>query len=182
MIASRTVRCLMLAAATAGLAIAPAATSAAHASNPNTYYWVFNKGTDHTKGRLQLRVKHPDGSKKTMWSVRAGSGTGQNAEKSCKRNEGWLPNGTYKITHTFKNHHGAVAGPAVELSDHKCHNGTPRTELFIHSSYPWSSAHYSSEGCVKVSNTGGPSSASGHAKSVYSYTVKYRVKHLYVVS
>jgi hypothetical protein len=115
-----------------------------------------------------------------VWTVRAGSGNGPNAENSCVKNQGWLPDGTYSITATFHDHDGTVTGPAVELSNKACHDGTERTALFIHSSYPWSTAHYNSDGCIKVSNTGGPSNASGNALTMYEDTVDYHVHTLIV--
>ena len=53
----------------------------------------------------------------------------------------------------WKNRTGIITGHAFQLNDTKCYNGTPRTELFIHTSYPWSTSRYHSEGCVKVNNT-----------------------------
>ena len=83
-------------------------------------------------------------------TVRAGSGDG--TTNGCIVNHGWLPNGTYHVQEVFSNHTGTVTGHAFYLNDTKCSNGTLRSELFIHSSYPWSSSDYYSEGCIKVNN------------------------------
>ncbi|WP_268257067.1 L,D-transpeptidase family protein [Streptomyces capitiformicae] len=100
----------------------------------------------------------------TLDSWRAGSGNG--STNPCKRNAGWLPNGTYKIKQFYNNHNGGsrgVNGISWLLNDRKCHNGTPRTELFIHSEmlpngrpggsepYRWDgNSDYKSNGCIKL--------------------------------
>lgn len=95
----------------------------------------------------------------------AGSGT---SSDTCYSYHGWLPDGTYSIKAWYPNHTGTVEGPAIYLSDKACYNGTLRTELFIHSSYPWGTGRYTSNGCIKLSNTGGPSPASGNIQDAYN--------------
>jgi hypothetical protein len=85
-------------------------------------------------------------------TVRAGSGDG--TTNGCVVNHGWLPNGSYRVHEAFNNNPGGiVTGHAFYLNDTYCSNGTWRSALFIHSSYPWSDNDYFSEGCIKVNNS-----------------------------
>ncbi|MFE4369089.1 L,D-transpeptidase [Streptomyces sp. NPDC056835] len=98
---------------------------------------------------------------KAVANFRAGSGISTNA---CVRNKGWLPNGTYTIKGHYTSYNGRVIkGYAIDLGSKKCHNGTPRTELFIHSemtrsggqggteSRRWDgTGDYKSNGCIKM--------------------------------
>lgn len=131
--------------------------------------WLFQKNTsDRTNSRLFLL-----NGLSTVGSWRAGSGMNTN---ECDKADpargdnigGWLPNGTYTvITYSYNWPGTVVRGPVLRLSDKYCWNGTTlRTELFVHSTYPWSTSHYSSTGCIKVSNTGGPSPAYGDIRRV----------------
>ena len=64
---------------------------------------------------------------------RAGSGFGgPNTKDPCARGRGWLPNGTYDFVQ-YDNYWGEfIKGRAFFLGNKTCPNGTPRTELFIH--------------------------------------------------
>jgi hypothetical protein len=135
-----------------------------------TYYYTFTKTSSTptsapTSKLLFWHSLNPDYPPKLVGQWKAGSGSSTN---SCTSNVGWLPNGTYKIKQAFSNHHGDVTGPALYLSDKACSAGTLRTELFIHSSYPWSSGHYKSLGCIKLASTGTPSTAGGDIKAAYN--------------
>jgi len=162
------------------LAVAPPAHAASY-----TYEWFYTKNpNNYTDGTLQLeRINDSSGGVSEIWSTRAGSGNtggGANPYNDCTTDHGWIPNGTYSITATFADHTGAVEGPAVELSDHVCSKGTvTRTALFMHSLYPWN-GQYISNGCIVMSNSGGPSNASGAVETMYQDTVKYDVKTLSV--
>lgn len=119
-----------------------------NAANP---YMVFTKQAT-TDSTLTAYVSFPDGRYRVQ--MRAGSGTGTN---ECVRNVGWLPDGTYSsIVYYADKTWGdtTVRGSVWYLGDKPCHNGTPRTELFIHSSggndEAWT-GNYSSNGCIKVS-------------------------------
>src|SRR3954447_7154828 len=141
-----------------------------------TYYFSFNKtsSTPTSNPSSKLVFWHslnPDYPPTQMASWKAGSGQSTNP---CQKSVGWLPNGHYTIKQAYLNHlggTGGVNGPALELSNHACSDGTVRTELFIHSSYPWSSTHYMSEGCIKLASSGTPSTASGDVKSAYNQWV-----------
>src|SRR4051794_2374900 len=111
---------------------------------------------------------NPDYPPKIVGHWKAGSGQ---SKDPCATNVGWLPNGTYKIRQAFPNHSGTVTGPALYLSDHACSTGRLRTALFIHSSYPWSSSHYMSNGCIKLASTGTPSTAGGDIRTAYNQWV-----------
>jgi hypothetical protein len=63
---------------------------------------------------------------------RAGSGFTKHSTNSCTRNDGWLPNGRYR-PRLYADYHGSkIKGRAIYLGNHRCHNGTMRTALFIH--------------------------------------------------
>ncbi|UQA97249.1 L,D-transpeptidase family protein [Streptomyces halobius] len=136
---------------TAGSANAPAAAG---------YYLKFDKRTV-TNSRLYL-MKSVAGPDKVIKSYRAGSGTGTN---TCAVGKGWLPNGNYKIEFHQKDFDGIINGYVIKISDKRCHSGTQRTELFIHSemkpngkqgsieSEKWTNSNpndYYSNGCVKL--------------------------------
>lgn len=147
------------------------------------YEWVYDKNpNDHTNGTLSLyEVQVDTGKTFSIWSARAGSGQGVNAYNACVQNQGWLPNGVYSVTGVYANYPGtSVTGPAVELSNKQCSNGTWRTALFIHSSYPWATSHFNSDGCIKVSNTGGPANATGVVETMYNKTKQYNVQSVVV--
>jgi hypothetical protein len=159
-------------AATAALSLGTVVclvTPANAATNPYFFSFAKTNSTPTSNPSSSLFWWHnnpnPDYPPKIIAHWQAGSGQSTN---SCTKNVGWLPNGNYKITQAFLNHSGTVTGPALELSDHACSNGTMRTELFIHSSYPWSSGHYMSNGCLKLSSTGSPSTAGGNIKAAYN--------------
>ena len=135
-----------------------------------TYYFTFTKtsSTDTASPSSKLLFWHslnPDYPPKLMAQWTAGSGQ---SKDPCATNVGWLPNGTYKIKQAFPNHSGTVTGPALYLSDHACSTGKLRTALFIHSSYPWYSSHYMSNGCLKLASTGSAATAGGDIKSAYN--------------
>ncbi|HEY3479733.1 MAG TPA: hypothetical protein VGL02_12625 [Streptomyces sp.] len=140
----------------------------AAAAGRNYTYLEFDKGASPTNSRLRfVYVQNTNPDHVRSWVVaswRAGSGDG--SKNTCYRNHGWLPNGTYKILHYYAHHNGGahgVNGISWQISDHKCWNGTPRTELFVHSKmlpsgkqgsgpYRWTGS-YVSNGCVKLSPT-----------------------------
>jgi hypothetical protein len=86
----------------------------------STLTWDVYKVT----GGHRTRVQHK------KW--RAGSGFNRHSTNSCRRNNGWLPNGTYR-PRLFADYHGnKIKGRAIYLGQHPCRNGTMRTDLFIH--------------------------------------------------
>ena len=120
--------------------------------------WDVYKMTGGHRSRLQHK----------KW--RAGSGFNRHSTNSCRRNNGWLPNGTYR-PRLFADYHGnKIKGRAIYLGQHRCKNGTMRTDLFIHTEqgagshqcrnrkgdqlcrweYP-SYNDYRSYGCIKLS-------------------------------
>jgi len=127
--------------------------SPAHAAVTFAGHFTFVKNYhDPTNSRLTFMVLRIDPDRpRTVLSASWRAGSGDGTEDGCVRNHGWIPNGTYNVF-AWKNHTGIITGHAFQLNDTRCYNGTPRTELFIHTSYPWSTARYHSEGCVKVDN------------------------------
>ncbi len=106
---------------------------------------------------------------RTEW--RAGSGFGgPNTKDPCARGRGWLPNGRYDFVQ-YDNYWGEfIKGRAFFLGNTTCHDGTPRTELFIHTEtgdrnrqcrnargdqrcrWEWPKVNdYRSGGCIKMS-------------------------------
>ncbi len=102
---------------------------------------------------------------------RAGSGFGgPHTRDTCARGKGWLPNGHYRFVQ-YDNYWGQyIKGRAFFLGNTTCSNGTPRTELFIHTEtgdgnrqcanargdqlcrWEWPAYNdYRSGGCIKMS-------------------------------
>ncbi|MEV4432986.1 L,D-transpeptidase [Streptomyces sp. NPDC049585] len=93
---------------------------------------------------------------------RAGSGV---VPDDCARGQGWLPDGTYVLGAHHTAYDGSlVKGYAIELGSKRCHDGTVRSQLFVHSEMTrtggrgraenqrWDGpADYTSHGCVKLS-------------------------------
>jgi len=140
----------------------------AGASTTAYAWWFIENSSDVTNGSIILAQGF-----NTVRGWRGGSG--QPNYDECASNHGPIPKGTYTITGYSWNWGGTeVKGPVIQLPNHVCSNGkVTRTELFIHSSYPWSSGHYQSAGCIKASNSGGPSPASGDIQNIVQTHVNY---------
>lgn len=143
----------------------------ATAANSSYTYLQFKKNSSNpSNSKLSFIYVHTVNDiphTTTVASWRAGSGSG--STNSCLRNKGWLPNGTYKIKQFYPHHNGGlhgVNGISWLLNDTTCWNGTPRTELFIHSEmkpdgtqgsaepYRWDgNSDYKSNGCIKLKPT-----------------------------
>ncbi|MGW1408323.1 L,D-transpeptidase family protein [Streptomyces sp. NPDC002403] len=139
----------------------------ASARTTDAYYLRFDKGSV-TDSRLEL-VKRTPGRDKVVKTYKAGSGQVKN---TCAVGKGWLPNAgaskPYAVQWHRKNFDGIINGFVIKISDRKCHNGTKRTELFIHSemkpngkqgtieSERWTNSgpnDYYSNGCIKLNPT-----------------------------
>ncbi|WEV23766.1 hypothetical protein OYE22_00165 [Streptomyces sp. 71268] len=138
----------------------------ASAKVTDAHYLRFDKGSV-TNSRLEL-VKRTAGRDKVLKKYKAGSGQTKN---TCAVGKGWLPNAEkkpYAVEWHRKNFDGIINGLVIKLSDRKCHNGTKRTELFIHSemkpngkqgtieSERWTNSNpndYYSNGCIKLNPT-----------------------------
>ena len=121
----------------------------------NTNSTLYETWQDTSTGKVYARH---------AW--RAGSGTGP---WECVPNIGWLPGGYYNIVEHYDHYDGTkVKGRVWQLSDKACWNGTPRSELFIHSEetadngqycptiyddpFCWEGDFdYKSAGCIKLS-------------------------------
>ncbi|MEU6228526.1 L,D-transpeptidase family protein [Streptomyces sp. NPDC047042] len=133
----------------------------------DAYYLRFDKGSV-TKSHLEL-VQRTPGRDKVIKTYPAGSGQ---VKDTCAVGRGWLPNAgasrPYAIEWHRKNFDGIINGFVIKISDRKCHNGTKRTELFIHSemkpngnagtieSERWTNSNpndYYSNGCIKLNPT-----------------------------
>ncbi|MCQ0025552.1 hypothetical protein M4914_23180, partial [Streptomyces somaliensis DSM 40738] len=139
---------LLPTAATAGAAARTDAPAPAAAAAKSYTYPSFKKNWhDPSNSRLSLVYVQQVGADKTRSHVvdgwRAGSGIGDAKNKNtaagelgrneCARNKGRLPDGTYKTKSFHGNYAGAIKGIVRHLSDTRRKNGTPRTELFVHS-------------------------------------------------
>lgn len=128
----------------------PSDTKATSSSSSGKTAWLtFDKNwSNPTNSQLRLSIVRNGKAIKTLkW--RSGSGLGNTNE--CASSKGWLPNGRYDVR-MFGNHQGSIVkGRAFQLDDKTCKSGsTTRTELFIHTSKPWSTSRYKSLGCVKL--------------------------------
>lgn len=137
----------------------------ASASTENFTWYFYKNYSDQTNSKFDLyyTTAYYYGLYKHF---RGGSGL-QGVHDDCATNRGWLPNGRYDIPGYSYNWPGSVVrGPVLRLPDKRCAAGTTiRTELFVHSTYPWSTSRYQSYGCIKLSNTSGPSPATGDIKT-----------------
>ncbi|MEW2116181.1 L,D-transpeptidase family protein [Streptomyces sp. NPDC005474] len=139
----------------------------ASAQATDAYYLRFDKGSV-TNSHLEL-VERTPGRDKVIKTYQAGSGQ---VKDTCAVGRGWLPNAgasrPYAIEWHRKNFDGVINGFVIKISDRKCHNGTKRTELFIHSemkpngnagtieSERWTNSNpndYYSNGCIKLNPT-----------------------------
>lgn len=104
---------------------------------------------------------------------RAGSGLGgRGGRDECRRNTGWLPNGTYSFVQHDRRKAPMINGRVFELQPKACRNGTQRQLLFIHTEQTsrntqcrdrrgddrcrWELPRfndYRSNGCIKLSPT-----------------------------
>lgn len=65
-------------------------------------------------------------------SWRAGSGFTQHSTNACRKNDGWLPDGSYR-PRLYADYWGSlIKGRAIGLGQKPCADGTMRTDLFIH--------------------------------------------------
>jgi len=154
----------------ATLALAPAAavgapaavTKPAAAASATTLVFDKNQGAPSDS---RLRVYRGG---KLQAAYRAGSGHGKRIKEDCVRNQGWMPNGNWKIKLKDRRYNGRlIKGYAVWLENMPCsRKTTTRTEMFIHSEMNrdgsrgktearrWDGASdYASNGCVKLAPT-----------------------------
>jgi hypothetical protein len=131
-----------------------------YTSPPNFYFYGNSGQTDNSE--LDLYMTDVTSGIRYRIAARAGSGDGSTNE--CYTNHGWLPDGTYgradndpnsTVEHMYKTWgNTTVRGNVWSLGSKVCDNGTPRTELFIHSNgiegTPWNN-NWKTEGCIKVS-------------------------------
>ena len=128
---------LTLLALVAGLAVVPVSTPPAGAQDSYRYAVItFHKNYKNTfRSTLTWQVVKVTGTKRTTvdrreW--RAGSGYFRDSTNSCAKNRGWLPNGGYQPRLARDYQGNLIKGRAIYLGNHRCHNGTMRTDLFIH--------------------------------------------------
>ena len=146
----------------------------AHAASASAFSWIYVRNASNTSaGTLYLTT-----GLSNTWAVRGGSGTGTSDD--CASSAGYLPGGAYSIVASFTNHSGAVVGPAIQLSNQLCHTGRVlRTELFIHSNFPWA-GNYKPNGCIKLSSSGSAGAAGGDISRAVFYQRYYGIGTLAV--
>jgi hypothetical protein len=126
---------LVLLALVAGLTVVPAATASARSSYPYAVI-TFHKNYANTfRSTLSWEVFRASGGERTSllrleW--RAGAGYFRDSTNACAKNNGWLPDGTYR-PRLVRDYQGSlIKGRAIYLGQKTCANGTMRTDLFIH--------------------------------------------------
>ena len=129
-------RLLAFVAALACLLTGLVVTPTADAATRRYAVITFHKNYQNTfRSRLTWQVfEVVDGKRTTVVSRswRAGSGYYRTSTNSCRKNRGWLPDGTYQ-PRLFADYPGnLIKGRAIRLGEHRCPNGTMRTDLFIH--------------------------------------------------
>ena len=153
----RTARWMLVLAVTASAALA--ATAPAQAG-----WFSFHRITN-TGSELVWKWTSDTGRLYTSPTWRAGSGT---STVCSEIGRGWLPVGWYDTWGHWNHYDGRIKGRVIYLQNKRCADGTPRTELFIHTEEtagngqycPYSSDDpycwegwfdYKSAGCIKVS-------------------------------
>jgi hypothetical protein len=131
-------RILLLLVALAGsvLAVTPTASAGQSAGSHRYAVIAFHKNYGNVfRSTLTWKVYRVTGGHSTRVQYkkwRAGSGFTRSSTNSCRRNNGWLPNGHYR-PRLYADYHGnKIKGRAIYLGRHPCRNGTMRTDLFIH--------------------------------------------------
>jgi hypothetical protein len=148
-------------------------------------FWFVKNGADQTNSTLAwANVAWTQGGSWTAGSGRPGYDECHTSAMSPIDHGGWLPNGTWQVNlaGSSYNYQGqSVKGPAIRLYDRRCFNGTMRTEIFIHSAFPWATSQYLSQGCVKVSSTGSsPSAPGGDIVEVWNVRAFLAITTVYV--
>ena len=169
-------RSLLLALLTAAcfVTVAPAArteTAEAAAQEPVRALIIFDKNSRNPWNSTVIWKAYRGGDLLERATWRAGSGFGgPHTRDACYRNRGWLPNGVYSFVQ-HENYWGSlIKGRAFSLGSKACHDGTVRTDLFLHTEqgdrntqcadrkgdqvcrWEWPKFNdYRSAGCIKMS-------------------------------
>jgi hypothetical protein len=148
------------------LALAAVALAFGTETSHAAVYFDFHRITNTGSVLYETWQDASTGKVYAQQSWRAGSGYTTN---ECQQNAGWLPAGYYNIVAHFDHYDASkVKGRVWQLNDKACWNGTPRSELFIHSEetasngqtcgYPYDEhwcwdgdSDYNSVGCIKLS-------------------------------
>lgn len=127
---------LVLALAALGPGLLATAPQASAASTYRYAVITFHKNYQNTfRSTLSWQVYKVTGGRRTTverreW--RAGSGYFRGSTDSCRKNNGWLPNGRYRPRLHADYGGNVIRGRAIYLGEKRCRNGTMRTDLFIH--------------------------------------------------
>lgn len=155
------------------------------AAHADSYaFWFVKNGSDQTNSTLAwANVSWTQGGSWRAGSGRPGYDECHTSNMAPLDHGGWLPNGTWQVNlaGSSYNYQGQVIkGPAIRLYDRPCSNGTMRTEIFIHSAFPWASTQYLSQACIKASSTGTSSSPGGDIVSVWNVRAFLAITTVYV--
>lgn len=99
---------------------------------------VFDKSARQFRSRVVWR-SWTRASAGARWQLaeevswRAGSGTGPDGQDPCAKGRGWLPDGDYALVQRDRRDGNLIDGRVFELADKRCHDGTLREQLFVHS-------------------------------------------------
>ena len=145
--------------------------SASRAGKPVHAVIIFDKNPKNPFNSTIIWKAYRGSKQIERMEWRAGSGFGgPKTQDPCARGRGWLPNGKYDFVQ-YDNYWGEfIKGRAFFLGSKACANGTPRTELFIHTEtgdrnrqcrnakgdqrcrWEWPKVNdYRSGGCIKMS-------------------------------
>ena len=157
-----------LAAPVSGQVAAPAP---AYAAEPVRALIIFDKNSRNPWNSRVIWKAYRGYERLERATWRAGSGFGgPHTRDACYRNRGWLPNGVYSFVQ-HENYWGSlIKGRAFSLGSKACHDGTVRTDLFLHTEqgdrntqcadrkgdqvcrWEWPKVNdYRSAGCIKMS-------------------------------
>lgn len=147
-------------------------------------FWFVKNGPDQTNSTLAwANVSWTQGGSWRAGSGRPGYDECHTSAMSPIDHGGWLPNGTWQVWlggSSYNPQGQVIKGPAIRFYDHACFNGTMRTEIFIHSAFPWASSQYLSQGCIKVRSTGTSGSPGGDIVSVWNVRAFLSITTAYV--
>lgn len=109
----------------------------------------------YSRGRLINHISYSNGCRFIYHHDARSGNEAASVGDECARDFGPLPRGVYVADFMYKNWgHSDIRGWVWSLGSKRCHNGTWRTNFYLHSKgYPsqgWSRYDYFSLGCIKI--------------------------------
>ncbi|MEO5708812.1 MAG: hypothetical protein ABIQ59_03215 [Nocardioidaceae bacterium] len=112
--------------------VPPATASDVHREAVITFHKNYANTFRSTLTWELFRVESGRRTSMQKLSWRAGAGYFRDSTDACRKNNGWLPDGTYQPRLARDYGGNLIKGRAIYLGQKQCANGTMRTDLFIH--------------------------------------------------